>query len=74
MYTAEAWWKDSSASFYTEGEDMAIEEMLLPSFLEMRLGAGERKTRNPKTRGSVARTLVESFVICLGISMEYQQA
>ena len=74
MYTAESWWKDTAAAFYAEGESVSIEEILLPSYLELRLGAGEQKTRNPKTRGSVARTLVESVVVCLGVAMEYQQA
>ena len=74
LYTAENWWKDVSAAFYADGETSEIKELLLPGKIELRLGAGEQKRRNPKPRGSIARTLVESVAICLGVTMEYQQA
>ena len=74
MYTAEAWWINARASFYKAGESKEIEEFLIPSQIDLRIGAGEKKRRNPKVRGSIGKTMVESVMACLGVELSYQQA
>ena len=75
VYTAESWWKNERASLYAEGKPgEAVEEFLIPTKLTIRTGAGEMKRRNPKTRGNIARILVESVTTCLGLELKHQTA
>ena len=75
LYSAESWWKNARASFYEGGaKGGAIVELLMPMDLTLRTGAGEMKTRNPRVRGNIARTIIESVTTCLGIEMKFQEA
>ena len=75
VYTAESWWENERAQLYAEGKPGGkIEEFLIPTKLTIRTGAGEMKRRNPRTRGNIARILVESVATCLGIDINHQTA
>ena len=75
LYSSEGWWKNERASFYAEGvKGETVVEMLIPTDLSLRTGAGEMKKRNPKVRGNIARTLIEAVTTCLGVEMRFQEA
>ena len=89
LYSLELWylneevvfWSEFSANLSENGEEgrdgndgRTLEKMMMPGRLEMRIGAGESKVRNPRTRGCLVRTLVESLSTGFGVSFHYELA
>ena len=81
LYSVELWYLNEEMSFWSEYDAVADEDegrkterMMMPGRMELRIGAGESKVRNPRTRGCLVRTLAESLAIGFGVSFIYEQA
>ena len=82
LYNIEAWYNNTEVHFW-EGplkwSDKGVPSgevsvFMLPGLLSIRSGAGEAKTRNPKVRGSLVKTIIESLSVGFGVNFSFETA
>ena len=69
-----SFWSEYDEPRGEENDGRRTEMMMMPGRLELRSGAGESKVRNPRTRGCLVRTLIESLSVGFGVSFNYESA
>lgn len=82
LYCIEGWWKNVELRFW-DGTPTAVKNggfagkvtfLMLPGRHAIRTGAGESKTRNMGTRGSLTKTMIESLAVGFGVIFDFETA